>query len=129
MNISEQIINVLDALCEKFGIVVDWSAENVLPYVKELTEKAVNYELFTSIVWLIIGIIFVLSYIKLSIHFYYKWDEFVLNDTEVIPILCWIIGGICATLFSLSILNQVDDIIACLTFPEKVIYDMISQYL
>lgn len=33
MEVSKQIIEVLDNLCEKFGVVIDWNAKNVLPYV------------------------------------------------------------------------------------------------
>lgn len=29
---AEQIVEVLNALCEKFGIAVDWSSENVVSY-------------------------------------------------------------------------------------------------
>ena len=35
---SEQIIEVLNALCEKFGIAIDWTAENVMPYLTDLAE-------------------------------------------------------------------------------------------
>lgn len=30
---SQEIINVLDNLGEKFGIAIDWSNENILPYL------------------------------------------------------------------------------------------------
>ena len=30
MTVSEQIIQVLDALCEKFGLVIDWTSENAI---------------------------------------------------------------------------------------------------
>ena len=39
MQVSDQIIQVLDALCEKFGIVINWSGENVIPYLQELIKK------------------------------------------------------------------------------------------
>ena len=51
MTVSEQIIQVIDALCEKFGIVVDWTNENVFPYLETLCEKLIAYEIATSIVW------------------------------------------------------------------------------
>ena len=31
MNISQQIIEVLNALSEKVGIAIDWTSENILP--------------------------------------------------------------------------------------------------
>ena len=54
---SEEIIKVLDALAEKFGLAVDWTSANVIPYLEQLCGKYVNYEIVTSVVWLILGII------------------------------------------------------------------------
>ena len=39
MNFSQEIINVLDYLCNKFGIAIDWTSENVIPYIEELCER------------------------------------------------------------------------------------------
>lgn len=39
MTVSEQIISVLDALCEKFGIAINWTEENVIPYVEILCKN------------------------------------------------------------------------------------------
>ena len=30
---SQQIIEVLDYLFEKFGIAIDWTSENIMPYI------------------------------------------------------------------------------------------------
>ena len=53
MTVSEQIIQVLDNLGEKFGLAIDWSSENILPYASELMNKAVSYELWMNIVPLV----------------------------------------------------------------------------
>ena len=52
---SEEIIKVLDALAEKFGLAVDWTASNVIPYLEQLCGKYVNYEMVTSIVWIVLS--------------------------------------------------------------------------
>lgn len=39
MQVSNQIIEVLDYLCSKIGITIDWTESNVLPYVQTLLEK------------------------------------------------------------------------------------------
>lgn len=33
MQVSDQIIEVLNYLGEKLGVTIDWTSENVLPYV------------------------------------------------------------------------------------------------
>lgn len=54
------IIETLDCLFEKFGIAVDWTTENVLPYVEQLAEKIVTYNIVVDAMWVgasILGII------------------------------------------------------------------------
>ena len=33
---SSQFIEIFDHLCQKFGIVIDWTAQNVVPYITAL---------------------------------------------------------------------------------------------
>lgn len=40
---SEEIIKVLDAVCDKIGIAVDWSAENITPQMMDLFKRYGNY--------------------------------------------------------------------------------------
>lgn len=42
MQMSEQIIQVLDYLGKKLGLTIDWTSENVLPYVQTLCDKYIN---------------------------------------------------------------------------------------
>lgn len=62
---SEEIIKVLDNLAERFGVAVDWTSTNVIPYLQELCSKYITYEIAISVTWLVIGI---LCLIFLSIH-------------------------------------------------------------
>lgn len=54
---SEEIIKVLDNLAERFGVAVDWTSINVIPYLQELCSKYITYEIATSVTWLVIGIL------------------------------------------------------------------------
>ena len=53
---SEEIIKVLDDLARRAGIAIDWTSENVLPYPIELSGKLVKYELWMSILLLVLGV-------------------------------------------------------------------------
>lgn len=33
---SNEVIKVLDHICDKFGIAIDWSSSNVMPYLQDL---------------------------------------------------------------------------------------------
>ena len=61
MQVSDQIIQVLDAVCKKMGVAIDWTLDwtqsTIIPYVQQLMGKIVAYELWTSIVWILFGVI------------------------------------------------------------------------
>lgn len=131
--VSDQIIKVLDNLCEKFGLAIDWSSKNIQPYLEELMAKAVNYKFSIATMWLIIGIIlFVIGCIgiKFGIFCGKKYYEIV-EDTD------WDIAAFVVLLFSIIVLicsilmifDSISSMIACKTFPEKVIIDMAQSYL
>ena len=58
MDISQQLAGVLDALAERFGLAIDWSSTNVVPYIKDLMARFARYEIAESIIWIVsIGVI------------------------------------------------------------------------
>lgn len=61
MQLSDQIIQVLEYLGEKMGVTIDWSQQNVLPYVKQICEKYIRYEIASSVMWMAVGLILVAS--------------------------------------------------------------------
>ena len=67
MTFSEQFRDVLNALCEKVGIVIDWTQENIIPYLTDLLERYVKYNIITESLWIILGIVFAISCIPIGI--------------------------------------------------------------
>ena len=65
---SEEIIKVLDNLGQKFGIAIDWSNQNVLPYVQDLIHRVALNSIVGSIIGLVIGIIFLAIGIGILIY-------------------------------------------------------------
>lgn len=47
---SDEIIKILNALAEKFGIMVDWSQQNIQPYLQDLMYRVIQYNLATSVI-------------------------------------------------------------------------------
>ena len=116
---ADEIIKVLNDLCEKFGIAVDWSSKNVLPYLQELGNKIVAYELWTSIMCVVFSILPFITVVLLikrcNTEKETQWDEFIIAGLFVNVVLC---------LYCVySIIKNILDIITCLTFPEKIIYE------
>ena len=130
MKVGEQIIQVLEYLCEKFGIVINWSEENVLPMVQKLCEKYIRWEVSTSISWLILGVIMLIigfmliSRIKAIIKRCDDDDE--LDSDDVFFPLC-VIASILSFIAGTIIVGvQTFDIIKCCVFPELQIYEDIK---
>ena len=124
---SEEIIKVLDDLAERFGVAIDWTSKNVKPYLQELFEKFISWELWTSVVWggfalllIIIGVVIVVKSIK-----YLNKEN--CDDDLVVPGFfltagLWILGII-------ILMYQIFDIVTCVTFPEKALFDYVNHYL
>ena len=138
MTVSEQIIQVIDALCEKFGIAVNWTGENVLPYVETLCGKLITYEIVTSIatmsIMVVLSIVACLVvkkfYPTLVKHYRQERDD---NWHEigwtVASVVTYVALGVLLFATVCVICVQTFDIIECVVFPEKYIFEYISELI
>lgn len=58
---DNKVIEVLDYVSDKIGIVIDWSAENVWPQVTEFMNRYATYEIICAIVWIAISVVVIIS--------------------------------------------------------------------
>lgn len=133
MTVSKQIIEVLDALCNKFGVVIDWTSQNVIPYVEMLMRKFIIFEIATSIMY----IVFFVALFAISYPITKRWCKKA-SSAEIYWCDCletWIaIVGIVITCLTgltclIGIPVQTYDIIEAITFPEKTIFDYITYLI
>ena len=129
MNVSEQIINVLNVLCEKFGIAIDWTAANVLPYVQNLCERVITYSIasdIVTIIFIIIGFIISLFVFKFCLKKYKNANYYDEDPWIFGSILSGLIfGGLCLTcLIAIPIITM--EIIQACTIPELTIIETIE---
>lgn len=128
---SEEVIKILDALAEKFGLAIDWTSANVLPYLQQLCGKYVTYEIATSVVWMIIGICllflgrFCIGKTKYYCQKYCEETDFCTYDD--IAFAFGFVAAIAIVLGVAFVLSQTFDIVTCITFPEKIIFDEIQS--
>lgn len=132
MTVSEQIIEVIDALCAKVGIAIDWTGENVLPYIETLCGKLINYEVGTSIAYIVIF----LALIAGSIVAVKKFKPVFKNglDNSKSYEIGWematafsIIGLVIFYIISLIVVvGQIMDIVKCMTFPEMYVFEYVQ---
>lgn len=135
MTVSEQIIQVLDALCEKFGLAIDWTSENVVPYLNTLGGKLVSYEIWTSVFWIVfmaaLSIASAIATKKLIPVFKKGLDEQHYLDCGWNVATGFAIAGL-VVIYGATIIvigTQIVDIIKCTTFPEMYIFEYIQRVL
>lgn len=118
MTFSKQFIEIMDAIAEKFGIIIDWTSKNIVPYMENLLERFIKYETYTSLVWLILGAI-ILAICIIALIAAFKDD----TDTGSIASLILFIPILVSIMM---IVNQSIDIVEVNTIPEKTIIEYIK---
>ena len=131
MNISEQIISVFNTLCEKFGIVIDWTAANVLPYVQDLCGRIITYSIASNIVEIVFLTISLITMIFTFKFFFKKGtaDDWYSDS--------WIIGsvvsGIALVLFCVVFIviipTDIMDIVQACTIPELTVMEIVEDFI
>lgn len=133
MTVSDQIIAVLNDLCAKFGLAIDWSAENVVPYIQDVCSRLVRYEVLTSIAVCVVfasvlGVMYGMwqyfekrAQKELEKRSYSGYSE----SAMFFQVVFWIFVFVYIIILSC----QIFDIIGCLTIPEKMIFEYVSSIL
>lgn len=123
MTFSEQFISIMDAVCDKLGIVIDWTTQNVLPYMTEVSGRIIGLEIANSVLWIIISILTIISYfVIMNLIRKRKWDE-----DGIIAI--GIFGGLISFGSTCAIFVQIFDIIQAKFLPEMVIIEFLSKFI
>ena len=77
MTISSEITNVLNDLGSRLGVVIDWSSQNVVPYVQDLVSRIAKLQMCNSIIAIVCGVACLVVLI-LIIRFAVKhWEDYV----------------------------------------------------
>ena len=128
---SDEIIKILDDLGQRFGVAIDWSSQNIMPYLQDLRSRYINYEIITSIVWLIVFIIcsigMIIAIQKLIKH-QQEHNKSCSYACEIIwPTIISITFMFLIIFCIIGIGCQINDMIMCNTIPEKLIVNYISN--
>lgn len=123
MSISKEIISIIEVLCQKLGIVVDWTSETILPQIQNVLEHFIQYEIFSSWFWIwfalsfvvISGIILTIACVKFGVG---DFSIGMIVVTVIVVIAFFVVAGI-----------QGHDIVTAIYFPEKAIYDYVSALM
>lgn len=119
MVFSDQFIEILDALGDKIGITIDWTSSNVLPYLQDLMKRFVKYETYTSILWLILGLV---VFIMFAFIIFKKYQKSIETDSTLFAL-----SIVISILLFMFPVRQLIDIIEVNTIPEKTIMRYIKN--
>ena len=141
---SEEIIKVFNYIGDKLGIAIDYTQENIQPYLEDLWHRFITYEIVInslhfvgSLIITLICLYFILRFFKAkkkayngeidslfyqeSSNSYYNYVE--LSDLGVIiaalSFMLIVIFGILTTI-------QLADLIELLIIPEKFILELVK---
>lgn len=129
---GDEIIKVLNDLSEKFGIVIDWTQQNIQPYLQDLMSRLGQYELVKNIIYTVISLV-VLFVSIYAFCWGMKKMYFTRNkcseEDEIIEIFTVILAFLFFVL-SLTVLTiTTDNIIECIFIPEKVFMEELQKVI
>ena len=124
MSFSENFINIMDAIGKQLGIAIDWTSQNVVPYIEQLSQRIINYEMCMSVFYIFICIIS--AVVGRNI---FKTGKRMFGDEDdgfgIFPLA---IGFIILLGAIIAMGEYLKDVITVLTLPEKTIIEFIMQY-
>lgn len=133
MNISNQIIEVLDAMCQKIGIAINWTDQNIMPCLTDFLSRFVKFEITKSIVNICIPIVLlVISGICFKVFCLKKdidWDTYDITGEQVLAVISGIVFGIIVIINIVVIPTEVTHIAKTAFVPEAIIIELIKQYI
>ena len=137
------IIETLDYLFEKFGIAVDWTTENVLPYVEQLAERIVTYNIITETLWVIASILAIIGccvYVRILCGSHKlckttKEDTILCSysslvecaDLSTIGFVGSLIAGATTITSIVCLFNDVGDLLKWIFIPELQLVEFVSN--
>ena len=133
---SEEIIKVLDNLGEKFGIAIDWSSQNILPYLQDLLERFITYKNISAIIWIVVSVIFIILSIILGViickkikkyyndeHYYCGWE----SDRNFAYGITWFCAGTIILAFIIILFCNINGIFKNVYLPETIVIEYINN--
>ena len=141
---STEIINVINCICDKIGIAIDWTADNVWPQVMDVLGRYRIMQLIVSAIWVVsyIGIIAIFAVLwtkaiaahgralkecKGNIWWDYSTYAKSVSANGVIPLIISsaFIGG----LILMSLVESADEFLKWLLVPEIKYIEMLKTYI
>lgn len=135
---ADQIIQVIEEICEKFGTAVDWSAESLAPVISSLVGKYASYVILSGAVYLFIYALLIFMGCRLVRWMRGKAKEYggvddwaCDNEGEFSCCLALLaVYAIVMLVYTLGVLfGIIPDVIQAITVPELTFVNKVMTYL
>lgn len=123
METTNVVIQVLDELGKKFGLMVDWSQQNIQPYVQDLMARVVGYEFWTNFVWMAFFFLMIVFGFFIIIKLWKTYEDE--DDRCYIIVLSFLYNILFGGLFIGTIMYA----IKCSTLPELIFMDYLQNFI
>ena len=127
MTFSEQFIEIFNFLASKMGIIIDWTSENIVPYMQDFSDRFVKYEIAKSVTWIIIMIIIPLILFALAKMATKEHMEADYYSEGILMGFAWMFFAIAFITSFIVISIQVFHIIKAVNIPEQLIIEELLQ--
>ena len=125
------IEKAIDKIAEKFGIVVDWTQDNIYPYVKDIMEKYRTGKIVQDIIIIgILGLLVLLAILTLKHIFTPKRKPFISKEEdEIVSAILITICLLALVLLIPIVIWEICNLIDWIFIPETQFIKEISKLL
>lgn len=143
MTFSEQFKDIFNMLCEKIGIAIDWTQDNIVPYVMELCKRFVVLNIVEEALWLVSGIVAVviIGFLLKKIFEDYRkcadtrddtfwWEAFSdIISPKIGTIFVFVIGGVVLLFGLIAIPCCISELLKWAIVPEVQLIKEITSFI
>lgn len=135
---ADQIIQVIESLCDKFGIAVDWTVEGLTPVITELVDRYARYVAYTNALYLVIYFSLVIAGSKYIRWMRGKEREYggmdywnAENETEYFFCMSILVSYIIVmVIYTIAVMfDIIPGTVQAITIPEFVFLNEVKSYL
>ena len=134
---GEEVIKVLKHLGDQFGVAIDWSSANIMPYLNDLMGRIVKYGIYINIYNIFFNIFCIALFVGITVVLYKLANRAIIksknsedNLADALSIAYVVSCAATVVVIVVGIIrisDSITNIIELNTVPEKYVIEMIQD--
>lgn len=125
---SSEVSEALTAIGEQFGLVIDWSQQNVQPYIENLIQRVAQYKIASNICGLVILALIITASTIMIIRFCkMKSSGRITVGNDEFEIGLMVVSAVCLIMGIIISIFVIQDIFKCYYVPEMVFIEEVKS--